>query len=359
MPTLPERLATLAAIDAIAGQEQPLVAYLRDVLTPICDEVSIDAVGNLYAVRRGAADGPTVLVAAHTDEIGMIVKSVEPTGFIRFDKVGGVVDTTLVARMVRVAGRIGVVGMRAGHYQTEAERTAVAAHTAMYVDVGAGSAAEVAAMGIGIGDPIAFVGEVVRFGPDDRFVAGKAIDNRLGCAVLWTLLEGPPPPAGTLVAAFTSQEEVGLKGAAVAGRRWRPDLALALDTMPAGDTPDMSLTRDLSVRLGGGPALQVAAGRSGTSFLVSQPVKRYLQRLASEVGVPLQLNVFTGGGNDAGTLAWSGLGVPTASLCLPRRYAHSPLEVADLHDADATLRLLGAVVAGMDALPGFGFLDAS
>jgi putative aminopeptidase len=357
MPTLLDRLKALAAIDAIAGQEQPLVAYLRDALTPCCDEVTVDAVGNLYAVRRGAAPGPTVLIAAHTDEIGLIVKSVEPTGFLRFDKVGGVVDTTLPARLVRVGGRLGVIGMRAGHYQTEAERGAVGPHTAMYVDVGATSAAAVADLGIAIGDPIAFASDLVSFGPGDRYVAGKAVDNRLGCAVLWALLEGPPPPAGTLVAVFTSQEEVGLKGAAVAGRRWQPDLALALDTMPAGDTPDMSLTRDLTVTLGGGPALQVSAGRSGTSFLVSQPVKRYLQRLAAEAGVPLQLNVFSGGGNDAGTLAWSGLGVPTASLCLPRRYAHSPLEVADLHDADATLRLLGAVVAGMAAQPGLGFLD--
>lgn len=358
MPKVLEHLKTLAAIDAVSGQEQPVVAFLQEALTPLCDEVTVDAVGNLYAVRRGQRDGPTVMIAAHTDEIGMVVKAVEPSGFLRFEKVGGVLDNLLAARLVRVAGRhLGVIGMKAGHYQTEGERSSVPSSSRMYIDVGAGSAAAVAEMGIAIGDPIAFVSEVVSFGHDAPLVAGKAIDNRLGCAVLWALLEGDAPPAGTLVAAFTSQEEVGLKGAGVAGTRWQPDLGLALDTMPSGDTPDMSLTQDLNVAIGAGPALQVLAGKGGRGFLVNQSVKRYLQRLAAEAAVPLQLTAFNGGNNDAATIAWSGLGVPAASLCLPRRYSHSPMEVADLRDADATLRLLRAVVDGMGELPGFGFLD--
>ncbi len=357
MASILERLQTLAAIDAIAGQEQPLVAYLRDALEPICEEVSVDAVGNLYAIRRGPIDGPSVMIAAHTDEIGLVVKAIEPNGFLRFEKVGGVLDNLLPARLVRVAGHLGVIGMKAGHYQTAAERTTVRPHTAMYIDVGACSAASVAAMGIAIGDPIAFVSEVVSFGHEAPRVAGKAIDNRLGCAVLWQLLEAGAPPAGTLIAAFTSQEEVGLKGAAVAGRRYQPDLALALDTMPSGDTPDMDLTQDLNVAIGSGPALQVLAGSGGRGFLVNQSVKRYLQRLAAEAGVPLQLTAFSGGNNDAATIAWSGLGVPAASLCLPRRYSHSPLEVADLRDAEATLALLRGVVDGMAAQPGFAFLS--
>ncbi len=357
MPTMFERLSRLAALDAVSGQEQPVVAYLKGALDGVADELHVDAVGNLYAVRRGARPGPTVLIAAHTDEIGLIVKAVEPDGFLRFDKIGGVLDNLLAARMVRVRGHVGVIGMRAGHFQSAEERGRVPSPANMYVDVGARSAAEVAAMGIGVGDAIAFKSDLVAFGHEAPLVAGKAIDNRLGCAVAWALLEAGAPPAGALVVAFTSQEEVGLKGAGVAGERWRPDLAIAVDTMPSGDTPDMSLTRDLNVRIGAGPVLQVLAGQAGKGFLVHPAVARFLRGLAASEGVPLQVATFTGGNNDAAAIAWSGEGVPAAALCLPRRYAHSPTEVADLRDADAALQLLGALVARMDDLPGFGFLD--
>ncbi len=354
---LRERLTTLAAIDAIAGQEGPLVRYLHGALGDVCDEIEVDAVGNLYAVRRGALQGPTVMIAAHTDEIGMLVKGVDANGFIRFELVGGVIASTLPARLVRVAGHLGVIGMKSGHYQSPEERSRVPSHVEMTIDIGAHSAARVAELGIDVGAPITFVSEVVSFGADAPLVAGKAIDNRLGCAVLWEVLSAGPPPAGTLVAVFTSQEEVGLKGAGIAAERIRPDLGIALDTMPSGDTPDMRFDRDLNVAIGAGPALQVLAGPGGRAFLIAPSVKRYLQRTAARIGVPLQLNAFTGGSNDAATIAWSGLGVPAASICLPRRYSHSPLEVADLRDAEASVRLLRAVVDDMAALPGFGFLD--
>ena len=356
MPTILERLTLLADLDAVSGQEHAVVAFLKDALAGVVDELHVDAVGNLYAVRRGPRPGPTVLIAAHTDEIGLIVKAVEPDGFLRFDKVGGVLDNLLAARLVRVRGHLGVIGMRAGHFQSAEERGRAASPSSLYVDVGARSAAAVAAMGIAVGDPIAFKSDLVAFGPDAPLVVGKAIDNRLGCAVAWALLDAAAPPAGTLVVAFTSQEEVGLKGAGVAGERWRPDLAIAVDTMPSGDTPDMSLTRDLNVRIGAGPALQMLAGPAGRGFLVHPAVARFLRALADAEGVALQVTTFTGGNNDAAAMAWSGHGVPAASLCLPRRYAHSPTEVADLHDADAMLQLLGALVARMDDLPGFGFL---
>jgi endoglucanase len=359
MPTILERLSALAALDAVSGQEQPVVAYLKDALDGAVDELHVDAVGNLHAVRRGPVPGPTVLIAAHTDEIGLMVKAVEPDGFLRFDKVGGVLDNLLAARLVRVRGHLGVIGMRAGHFQSAEERARVPSPSTMYVDVGARSAEAVAAMGIAVGDTIAFVSDLAAFGHDAPLVVGKAIDNRLGCAVAWALLEAGAPPAGALVVAFTSQEEVGLKGAGVAGERWRPDLAIAVDTMPSGDTPDMSLTRDLNVRIGAGPVLQVLAGPAGRGFLVHPAVARFLRDLAEAEGVPLQVATFTGGNNDAAAMAWSGSGVPAASLCLPRRYAHSPTEVADLRDADAALRLLQALVARMDDLPGFGFLDGA
>jgi putative aminopeptidase len=356
--TLLERLRTLTSLDAIPGHEQPVVRVLRDALADLCDDVEVDAVGTLYAIRRGAEPGPTVLVAAHTDEIGMMVKHVDANGFLRFEGVGGIIAATLSARLVRVGGHLGVIGMRSGHYQSPDERSRVPAIADMTIDIGAHSAERVAELGIEVGTPISFASDLVEFGVDAPLVGGKAIDNRLGCAVLWEVLEGGPPPAGTLVAAFTSQEEVGLRGAGVAGERIRPDLALALDTMPSGDTPDMRFDRDLSVALGAGPALQVLAGPGGRSLVTHVGVKRYLQRTAARAGIPVQLNVFTGGNNDAAALAWSGTGVPAASLCIPRRYSHSPVEVADMRDAEATVRLLRAVVDDMGGLPAFGFLDS-
>lgn len=356
MSTLFERLKTLANIDAIPGQEQPMVEHLVKVLTPLCDKVEVDKVGNVYATKHSGSEGPVFMIAAHTDEIGLIVKSVEDTGFLRFEKVGGVLDNLLASRLVRVAGQLGVIGMKAGHYQTPEERRQVKPHTDMYIDIGARSAKEVAQRGIEIGDAITFVSDVVEIGDDRPLVAGKAIDNRLGCAVLWQLLEEAKPTAGTLIAVFTSQEEVGLKGASIAGYRVQPTLGIALDTMPSGDTPDMDFTKQLNVALGGGPCLQVLAGQGGKGFLLNRPVKKFIRTLAAQANVPLQLNTFTGGNNDAATIAWSGLGVPAASLCLPRRYSHSPLEVADLDDAKMTLALLHAVTNYMDRFPSFDFL---
>lgn len=352
-----ERLEELTAIDAVSGHEQPILSYLHESLEPRCDRVEVDSVGNLYAIRQGATTGPTLMVAAHTDEIGLIVKSVEPTGFIRFEKVGGVLDNLLAARLVRIKGRYGIVGMKAGHYQSPEERSQVRPHTEMYIDIGAESADEVARWGIEIGEPIAFVSSLVKIGSNGRFLAGKAIDNRLGCAILMELIENVAPSSGTFVAAFTSQEEVGLKGAGVAGFRIRPDLGLALDTMPSGDTPEMNEYTQLNTKLGAGPCFQVLAKPGGTGFLLPRGVKDFLVDTARRAGVPYQLVVFTGGNNDAATIGWAAEGIPAGSICLPRRYSHSPLEVADMHDAEQTYQLLGAIVSVMDNFPSFNFLD--
>jgi endoglucanase len=352
MPSLLERLQELTAIDAVSGQERPLVRHLMESLGPVCDSVETDSVGNVYAVRKGATDGPTLMIAAHSDEIGLVVSSITPSGFLRFEKVGGVLDNLLAARLVRVGGQLGVIGMKAGHYQSAEERSRVKPHSEMYIDIGAASAEEVAQRGVEIGDPVAFVSPLTSLG--GSLVAGKAIDNRLGCALLARLIEEVSPPAGTLVAAFTSQEEVGLKGAGVASFRLRPTLGLALDTMPSGDTPDMNA--ELNVRLGAGPCIQVLAGQGGRGFLLPPTVKEFLTRTARDAGVAYQLVTFTGGNNDAATIGWAAEGVPAGSICLPRRYAHSPLEVADLRDAEASYELLNAVVKRMDRFPPLSFL---
>lgn len=333
-----------------------MVRYLHKALSPVCEDIQVDKVGNLYAIRKGPIDGPTVMMAAHTDEIGLIVKNIEPDGYIRFEKIGGVLDNLLAARLVRVNGRNGVIGMKAGHYQDAQERSSVRPAIEMYIDIGAKSARQVADWGIEIGDPVAFVSPLFEFGENQRYVAGKAVDNRLGCAILMELVEKVRPSAGTLVAVFTAQEEVGLKGAGVAGFRIRPDLGLALDTMPTGDTPDMNAYTQLSSRLGAGPCFQVLAGPNGRGFLLSRQVKDYLVSMAETADIDYQLVAFSGGNNDAATIGWAAEGIPAGSVCLPRRYSHSPLEMADMRDAEQTYELLKAVVTTMDTLPSFEFL---
>lgn len=353
-----ELLKNLAAIDALAGDERAMVRHLAALLAASGAVITADHAGNLFAVVEGPKPGPTVLIAAHTDEIGMMVKSVEPGGFIRFEKIGGVIDNLMPARVVRVNGHLGVIGAKAGHYQTEQERTQGRKYSDLYIDVGCSSSAEVAALGIRIGDPITFVSPIVQLGGNPDLVAGKAVDNRLGCAVLAALLlNGVTPAAGTLIAAFTSQEEVGLKGAKVAAERWRPDLALALDTMPSGDTPDMSFHKDLNIAIGAGPAIQVMSGASGRGNLLHPIVRELLIQTAEERSIPVQLCAFSGGNNDSAAMAWAGIGIAAGSFTLPRRYSHSPTEVADLNDAANAYHLLKAVLARTNNLPAFDFLD--
>jgi putative aminopeptidase FrvX len=352
-----QSLRTMTDIDAISGDERPMVRYLAERLAGSGLEVTGDIAGNLYAVRRGPQPGPTLLIAAHTDEIGMMVKSIDREGFIRFEKVGGVIDNLLPARVVRVKGLTGIVGVKAGHYQTEQERTQSKRHTELYIDIGCRSDAEVAALGIRVGDPVTFVSPLVELAGNGNLVAGKAVDNRLGCAVLLELvLSGAAPVAGTLVAAFTVQEEVGLKGAGIAAERWRPDLAIALDTMPSGDTPDMSYYKDLNIAIGRGPAIQVLGGAGGRGNLMHPVVRELLIETAAAGEIPVQLCAFSGGNNDSASMAWAAEGIPAGSITLPRRYSHSPVEVADLGDAVGAYRLLEALLGRMDRLPSFQFL---
>lgn len=352
-----QHLQNLTAFPAVSGDERPMVRQLAETLASAGLEVSGDAAGNLYAVKRGAQPGPTVLLAAHMDEIGMMVKAVERDGFLRFEKIGGVIDALLPARVVNVKGLTGIVGVKAGHYQSEAERSQVRRHTEMYIDIGCRSDAEVAALGIKVGDPITFVSPLVQLGGNPNLVAGKAVDNRIGCATLLELLlNGPAPAAGTLVGAFTVQEEVGLKGAEVAAERWRPDLAIALDTMPTGDTPDMSYQKDLNVGLGRGPAIQVMSGAGGRGNLLHPVVREFLCDVARAEEIPVQVCAFTGGNNDSASMAWAAEGIAAGSITIPRRYSHSPVEVADLNDAVGAYRLLAGVVARMGGLPKFDFL---
>lgn len=339
-----KHLLPLLSLSGVSGREAPVIRYMRNALQPLADAVEIDPMGNIFAVKRGQAPGPRILITAHSDEIGLMVKSIEPSGFIRFEKVGGVGDHLLPGRMVKVGEHLGVIGVKAGHLATEKERTEVKKHTELYIDVGAKSKEEVESMGIRPGTPVTFVSGP-HFLSNSDLIVSKALDDRAGCAVLIALLESLQNANfnGELHCVVTVQEEVGLRGATVSAFRVDPDLALALDTIPSGDTPDVSFTKELPVAIGKGPVFQI----SSRSMYADTTVMYLLERAAREAGVPYQTILFTGGNTDAAAMHLSRSGIPSGAVTIPRRYSHSPVELMDLNDAAGALRVLIQLVLTM------------
>lgn len=336
-------LAALTALHAISGAEQPVVAHLRDLFAPLADAVDVDHMGNLFAMRGGPEDAPHVVVSAHSDEIGALVTDVEPDGFLRLSLVGGAQPRLLEGRAVAIGGQPGVIGARSGHLQPRGGAVPAATVEDLYADLGVDSAAEVEALGVGIGDPVVVLSELRPLA--GTRVAGKGIDNRAGCVVLLHLLRrlaGQPLPC-RLTALVTVQEEVGLRGAQVAYDRLRPDLAVVVDTAPAGGAPD---ARGVAypVCIGHGVLIQPANGGGDRGFMQPRAARDVLIRAARRAGTSYQLAVGGGGVTDAAAAHLATGGIATLQVQIPRRYSHSPVEVLDLRDLAAALNLVQTLV---------------
>ncbi len=352
-------LGELARIDGVAGHEQAVVARLKDLFEPVVDEVTIDSYGNLFAMRKGPANAPSLMISAHSDEIGAIVKSIEPNGMIRFERLGGLVETLTIGRHVNIRGHHGVVGVKAGHIQTPEERGKAPAFRELYIDMGYETAEDVRALGIGVGDAIAYDEPMMELANADR-VAGKALDNRVGCAILVHLarrLQGVDL-GSTLHLVVTVQEEVGLRGAQMATHRLNPTAAIVVDTVPSGGTPDVDFYRDLSMRIGAGPVIPVSSGGGGRGFLANPAMRDFLVGTAEGANVPVQQAVFIGGNSDAAAVHLVRDGIPTGVINIARRYSHSPVEMLDINDAVAVVDLLEAASKSFGAETDLGFLSA-
>jgi endoglucanase len=235
-----------------------------------------------------------------------------------------------------------VIGAKAGHAQTEEERSQVVEYNKLYIDVGAETQTEVLEMGIRTGDPVTYVSDVHRFTNRDRF-CGKGLDNRLGCAVLLALLRSLQGVAlgGDLYVVVTVQEEVGLRGAQVAAYRTNPTCAFVLDTIPCGDTPDMGDEKSLPIGIGHGPAFRLVS----RADVMHHGMKRLLLETAEAEAIPYQLVVHDRSTTDASAIHLQREGIPTGIITIPRRYSHTPVEVADVNDVVHTLSLLQALIA--------------
>ena len=352
-------LRELTSLHGAPGFEQSVVAYFRKRVQPLADHCAVDRHGNVTATRIGRHDHPRLMISAHLDEIGFIVKGIEPTGFLRFDRLGGTADALVLCRRVSVNGHFGVTGAKAGHLQSPEEQARRPDVYDMYIDVGADSAEQVARMGIRVGDPVTFIGELAEFTGGER-VCAKGMDDRYGVAVLLQFLTeiAATKPFGTVHAVGTVLEQVGLRGAIMAAYRIEPDYAIAIDGLSSGDTPDSSTTQDVALKMGQGPVVLLAASTGAFRGSIAHPaMKRYLLQAADRAAIPVQLAThLSRGSTEAASIHLVREGIPTISVGVPRRYSYSANEVIDLNDAARAVRLLVRFVAEMEEHVDLGFL---
>ncbi|MBI2567341.1 MAG: M20/M25/M40 family metallo-hydrolase [Candidatus Schekmanbacteria bacterium] len=341
-------LRQLSDAIGVPGFEDEVRSVIRGLIAPVADEVRTDVLGNLIATRRGRA-GFKLMLDAHMDEVGLMVSAIDSGGFLRFATLGGWDVRDLPAHGVTIVTRqgervFGIVGTRPIHITPPEDRTKAIPLDDLYIDIGARDAAEVAAMGVRIGDPAVIHYPFRPLGT--RQVVGKAFDDRAGCAVAIRVLEAL---AGVdlnldLACCFSVSEEVGARGAPAAAYDIQPDLALALEGTMAADTPGVPEARQ-PAQLGKGPVITIA----DSSVVVPRRVVEALERAAEEEGVTYQYKRPIYGGTNAGPIQRTRTGVPVGVVSVPCRYLHTPLQLLRLDDFDATVALVTRFVASSRA----------
>ncbi|MEW4527154.1 M20/M25/M40 family metallo-hydrolase [Maioricimonas sp. JC845] len=335
-------LQRLTALDAPTGFEEPVLRHMARHLRSHCEEIEQDVRGNVYgAVAGTATDAPRIMITAHADEIGFLVTSVRDDGFLRFTRLGHPTEMVLPGQRVRVLtadGPLeGVIGVKPGHVLTAGEARTVPPVPELYIDVGASSGDEARSWGIEPGTPATFHGPLTATSHPQRYF-GKSVDNRAGCACLLELarrFSGAPADAH-LDFVVVVEEEIGLRGAEVATRRIRPDVVIAIDTVPSGGTPDLS-GDELPWQIGGGPLLKV---RETKGLSTHGPLRNLFRQVAEEQGIPYQLIVDTAGITDATSAQQASGDVAAMTIGLARRYSHSAVELFDLRDLAGIVDLI-------------------
>ncbi len=329
---LKETLKTLCALNGPSGGEEEVRAYLKKRLAPHVDSMRVDGLGNLICVKKGgvSAEGK-LMICAHMDEVGLMVRHITKEGFLKFDAVGGIDRRVLLGKQVLVGpNRIpGVVGLQAIHLTTKEERKKVARLGEFYIDIGASSGEEAEKM-VSLGDYAVFLPETLEFG-HDRLKA-KAIDDRVGCAVMVELMERELPVDVTFV--FTVQEEVGTRGAFGAAFSVKPEIALVLEGTTAADLPTVGETKRVCY-VGRGPVLSMVDGGA----IYDRALFETLRDLAEEHHIPWQVKEMIAGGTDARAVQRSREGVRVCGISAAVRYLHAPTSVASLTDCEHILTL--------------------
>jgi putative aminopeptidase FrvX len=340
-------LRALSEAPGPSGFEEPVRKIMVEQMKPFADRITYDGMGSVIA-QQGAS-GPRIMVDAHMDELGGMIRRITPDGYLSMQMLGGWLDQALVDQrwtIITAKGQVqAITGIRDVHIVSPAERDRVYPRDSLLLDVGAKNAAEVRQMGIEIGDPVA---------PDAPFVAlngtnnylGKAWDDRVGCAVIIEVmrrLKSAPHPNQVFYAA-TVQEEIGLRGAHTASDVIKPDIGIALEGGITGDSPG-SRPEESQAKLGAGPGVFLY----DSSALPNRKFVALLKQVAAENKIPLQFDLVQGYGDDSAEIQKSTGGAPTINLVVVARYTHAHNGIINRGDFDKMVDLMVALIQKLDA----------
>ena len=339
-------LEKLSQAHGAPGQENEVRRIFR---TELGEGVSTDRAGNIFCERKGSSGYPRILIAAHMDEVGLMVQTIMADGLIRFLVLGGWWAHTLLAKRVRIRTREGievpgVIGAKPPHFLSEAEREKVMNIEDMFIDVGARDAGEAQAFGIRLGDAIVPDSPFVRMRNPDLLLS-KAFDDRAGLSlVVHAALEtGKMSHPNTIIFAGTVQEEVGTRGAKAAASSANPDLAIVAEGAPADDLPGTS-REERQAAVGSGPQIRFM----DSSAIMNRKFTEFVIETAEKNGIPYQVAVRRRGGTDAAPIHLHASGVPTVVVAVPSRYVHTHNTIIDISDYLNALKLILKLVETID-----------
>ncbi len=353
MTRLRQNLIDLMLTPGLSGHEERVAAAIRKRL-PTGLKTRTDGLGNLIATIPGSPNAPSVMLFTHMDQLGFVVRKVEADGLIRVERLGGVSERALAAQAVLLCtanGDVpGIIMNKAHHATTADEKYKVIPAAELHIDTGHGSKAAVHADGIQIGTAVIFRPQALPLAGSR--IAGTAIDDRAGCAVLieiaHALVAQNFGPTTHLV--WSVQEEFNLRGAVVAAQNLHPDIALQIDLMLAADTPDMAERGEMM--LGGGPGISLYSfhGRGTLNGVIPHPaLVRLFESAADAAGIPLQRSAQTGVLTDLSYVQLMGDGVASLDIGFPMRHSHSALECCDIKDLEALTTLTLAALKNITA----------
>ncbi len=329
-----QNLQELCACPSVSGREEGIRALLSEKILPYAHEVRMDALGNLIAKKKGQGEAPSVMLCAHMDEIGFLVTFVEESGLLRIAPVGGIYFSA--SAFSEVVSEKGVNGVLVPEDKVKAADYAA---PKFLIDIGATDRKD-AEKKVSVGDFFVVRGGVRRL--MHRRVAGRPLDDRVGCAVLLSLAEElwETPTEGDVYYVFSVQEEVGCRGALPAAYGIAPEYGLCFDVTRTGDVPGGV---PMACKLGDGAAVKI----KDSSVICHEEVVRELCRLAEEQKIPYQREILTAGGTDTSSMQLAGSGCRAGALSIPCRYIHSGVEMCDLGDAEACADLASAFVRAL------------